>query len=707
MGGEIDSYSFNARHAQKTEDPKEQLYKALINVSVLIMGIDQTESKLIFWNSLKMLGTQLHAVTFAVWRNFESTEELFSERIASWTAKRPLFRTPEADNIRTSLIDPHWRHKAVVTPIKHLSTDEISEDIRQFFSPDPYNSLFVIPITYHSEFWGMISIAFSDKNRVLEKSETEVIQSAGLLFAAATARKEILRNLYEAKEAALTSVKSKAEFLSRMSHEMRTPLNAINGMVSIARTAEDAEKRGQCFDRISSASNQLLAIINDVLDMSKIDTDKLEIHKSDTDFEDLLANVYSINEEKAYSKNINMLFKINRLFSRHIVADSLRVTQVILNLMSNAVKFTPEGGTVSVICDVISENDSQILSVEVRDTGIGIEKQNMPLLFNAFEQADGGITRRFGGTGLGLSISKNLVGLMGGKIWAESEPGEGSVFSLRLPIKWGKPIDFGADVSQLNVSVLIITPNKAEADHLGETLYETGFVSDVEYSIPAALKHADHKYDIIFISEQSIYQNPPGDIKKLTDTFGIDCFVVTGERMFSEEEEKNLEEMGFPDVFQCPVLPARVLRAILAKTGKTVAVKTKVKAKRSRDWRGKRLLLAEDLEINRMIVEGILEETGIEIDNATNGLEAVEMFKRNGEYDIILMDINMPIMDGLTAVKRIRASGRLGAATVPIYALTANAFADDVKNCISAGMNGHIPKPIDVDKLKDVIGLYL
>jgi signal transduction histidine kinase/CheY-like chemotaxis protein len=707
MGGEIELYNYSLRHIPKKEDPKEQLYKALINVSVLIMGIDQTESKLILWNSLKMLGIPLHAVTFAVWRNFESAEELFSERIASWTVKRPLFRTPEADNIRTSLIDPNWKHKAVVTPLKRLSSNEISQEIRDFFSPDPYNSLFVIPITYHSEFWGMISLAFFDKDRVLEKSETEVIQSAGLLFAAATARKDILHNLYEAKEAALTSVKSKAEFLSRMSHEMRTPLNAINGMVSIARTTDDHEKRIQCLDRVSSASNQLLAIINDVLDMSKIDTDKLEIHKSDCDFEELLANVYGINEEKAYSKSINLLFRMSRLFSRHIMADGLRVTQVILNLMSNAIKFTPEGGLVTVSGDIINENDRQILSINIRDTGIGIEKQNMPLLFNAFEQADGGITRRFGGTGLGLSISKNLVGLMGGKIWAESEPGEGSVFTVRLPIEWGKPVDFGADVSKINVSVLIVTPNEAEADHLGETLYNTGFASDIEYSIPGALKHAEHKYDIVFINERLIYENPRSDVKKLTDTFGIDCFIVTGERIFSEDDEKNLEEMGFKDNFQRPVLPARILRAILAKTGKTTAVKTKVSAKRSRNWRGRRLLLAEDLEINRMIVEGILEETGIEIDNATNGLEAVEMFKRNGTYDIILMDINMPIMDGLTAVKRIRASGLSGASTIPIYALTANAFADDVKNCINAGMNGHIPKPIDVDKLKDVIDLYL
>ncbi|MDR0991842.1 MAG: response regulator [Ruminococcus sp.] len=706
MGGEI-IYSYSSRHSKKKDDPKEQLYKALINVSVLIMGIDQTESKLIFWNSLKLLGTALGAVTFSVWRNFESAEELYSERIASWTANRPLFRTPEADNIKTSLIDHNWRHKTVLASAKKIEKTDLSEDIHDFFSPDPYNALFIIPITYHSEFWGMISLAFSDKNRVLEKTEAEVIQSAGLLFAAATARKEIMRNLYEAKEAALTSVKSKAEFLSRMSHEMRTPLNAINGMASIARTTDDIDKRNQCLDRVSSASNQLLAIINDVLDMSKIDTDKLEIHKSDTDFEELLANVYRINEEKANAKNINLRFVMGRLLSRHILADGLRVSQVILNLMSNAVKFTPECGIVTVSGDVINNSNQQFLSIQVRDTGIGIEEQNMPLLFNAFEQADGGITRRFGGTGLGLSISKNLVGLMGGKIWAESEPGEGSVFTVQIPIEWGKTIDFGADVSKLNVSVLIISSGTEEADQLGETLYNTGFPADIEYSLSGAMKHAAHKYDIIFINERIIYENSRGEVRKLTDTFGSEHFIVTGRRSFSEEEEKTLKDMGFDDVFERPILPARVLRAILSKTGKTIAIKPKVSAKRTRDWRGKRILLAEDLEINRLIVSGILENTGIEIDEATNGLEAVEMFKRNGNYDIILMDINMPIMDGLTSVKRIRASGLPGASSVPIYALTANAFADDVKNCIDAGMNGHIPKPIDIEKLKDTIDLHI
>jgi signal transduction histidine kinase/CheY-like chemotaxis protein len=703
MGGEID-YNYSARQKKKKEDPKERLYKALINVSVLIMGIDQTESKLIFWNALKMLGVPLEAVTFSVWRNFDSANVMHSERIASWTAGRPLFRTPEADNIPVSIINPAWKHKNVAVTMKRMTALELPVNIRGFFSPDEYNTLYIIPITYHTDFWGMISVAFSDPDRLLEKSESEVLHSAGLLFAAATARKEILRNLYEAKEAALTSVKSKAEFLSRMSHEMRTPLNAINGMVSIARTADDKEKLTRSLDRIGSASNQMLAIINDVLDMSKIDTDKLEIHKSDTDIEDLLANVYKIYEEKAFEKNIMLSFKMGRLLSRHIRADALRVTQVLQNLLSNALKFTPECGTVTLFADIITEGERQIITFRVTDTGIGIEEENMPLLFNAFEQADGGITRRFGGTGLGLSISKNLVALMGGEIWAESEIGNGSTFVVQLPAEWGRFIDFGTDISNLVVSALIITENETEADFLGETLHNCGFVTHTESTVSGALAHVTGDYAIIFISNEIITKSSKEEVKKLTDKFGTDRFTVTAKRAFTPLEEKFLSDKGFNDIFERPVLPARVIRAILAKSGKTVAVKNKITAVRTRDWRGKRLLLAEDLEINRMIVAGILEETGITIDEAENGLEAVELFKRNGPYDIILMDINMPVMDGITAVRRIRTSGLDGAENIPIYALTANAFADDIKNCIDAGMNGHIAKPIDVEKLKEMIG---
>jgi signal transduction histidine kinase/CheY-like chemotaxis protein len=702
MGGEI-NFNYADRKPKKKEDPKELLYKALINVSVLIMGIDQTESKLIFWNALKMLGVPLGAATFAVWRNFDSAEQLYCERIASWTANRPLFRTPEADNIPTSTVNPNWKHKNFVAAEQRLLADDLPEHVREFFSPDSYNSLYIIPITYHSEFWGMISLAFTDPDRVLAKSETEVLHSAGLLFAAATARKDILRNLYEAKEAALASVKSKAEFLSRMSHEMRTPLNAINGMVSIAEGSNDPEKTAQCLERIGGASNQLLAIINDVLDMSKIDTDTLEIHKTDTDLEDLLANVYKIYEEKAFKKNISLRFKMGRLLSRHIIADPLRVTQVLQNILSNAIKFTPDGGTVSLFADVLFEDDRQVISVQISDTGIGISEQNIPLLFGAFEQADGGITRRFGGTGLGLSISKNLVALMGGRIWAESELGEGSVFTVILPAEWGKSIDFGTDISRLNVTALIITENEAEADYLDETLHNCGFFTAVEKTVSGALTHAIENFAIIFINKEIVKHSRDAEIKKLIDTYGAHRFTVTARRAFDPEEEKNLSQKGFVDIFERPVLPARVVKAILTKTGRTVAAPAKVSAYRPRNWSGKRLLLAEDLEINRMIVSGILEETGIEIIEAKNGVEAIELFQKDGPFDVILMDINMPIMDGISAVKRIRASELPGAETIPIYALTANAFAADVKNCMDAGMNGHIAKPIDVDSFKEII----
>jgi signal transduction histidine kinase/CheY-like chemotaxis protein len=705
MGGEITN-NYESRRKRNNEDPKEVLYKALINVSVLIMGIDQTESKLIFWNALKMLGMPLGAVTFSVWRNFDSADELYSERIASWTVNHPLFRTPEADNIPASAIDLSWRHKTVAAPIKRIAAADLPKDVRTSLSTDTYNTLYIIPITYHSEFWGMISLAFEEADRVLVKSETEVLHSAGLLFAAATARKEILHSLYEAKETALASVKSKAEFLSRMSHEMRTPLNAINGMVSIARSSNEPEKTNQCLDKINSASNQLLAIINDVLDMSKIDTDKLEIHKCDTDIEDLLSNVYKIFEPKVAEKNISLRLGVGRLFSRHIVADPLRVTQVIQNLLSNAVKFTPEGGVITLYADVISREDKQIISIEVTDTGIGIEPENLPILFNAFEQADGGVTRRFGGTGLGLSISKNLVALMGGRIWADSEPGRGSTFTVELPVDWGRFIDFGADISRINISALIISPDSDEANRLGETLYSSGFIVDTESSVEDALKKQESAYEIIFINKKAIAACSDTQLKELTDKFGAERFTVTADRAFTEREEREFEEKGFTDFFERPILPARVIKAILAKSGKTVEAKPKIKANRIHNWKGKRLLLAEDLEINRMIVIGILEDTGIEIDEAANGIEAVELYKRGSKYDVILMDVNMPLMDGITAVKRIRASGLPDAQSVPIYALTANAFADDVKNCLEAGMNGHIAKPIDVEKFKEMIEYY-
>ena len=401
-----------------------------------------------------------------------------------------------------------------------------------------------------------------------------------------------ITELLAAKEQAEQGSRSKSEFLSRMSHEMRTPMNAIIGMTGIAKSSGDPAKKEYCLDRIGEASRHLLGVINDVLDMSKIEAEKFELSFSEFNFEHMLSGVLNVIRFKIDEKKQEFSSDIAPSVPEYLVGDEQRLTQVIANLLSNAVKFTPDMGSIKFNARVIAEEENiSTLQIEVIDSGIGISKEQQENLFHSFEQADGSIARKYGGTGLGLAISKKIVELMGGDIWVESELGKGSAFKFT------------------------------------------------------------------FKAEKS------GKVRK--------------------EHEKN------PDTAAEQSGGAGADEVISSFEGKTA-------------------LLAEDVEINREIVLAMLEDTKLAIDCAEDGNEAFEAFKANpGKYDIIFMDMQMPEVDGLEATRRIRASGIPEGAKVPIIAMTANVFREDIEKCLEAGMNDHIGKPIDFDELMQKIKKYL
>ena len=384
-----------------------------------------------------------------------------------------------------------------------------------------------------------------------------------------------------ARELAERSTQAKSDFLSRMSHEMRTPMNAVIGMSVIGKDAPDIERKDYALNRITEASNHLLGVINDVLDMSKIEADKFELSINAFHFESMISNIHSIFYFQTTEKNINFKIDIDSGIPQVIISDEQRLSQVITNLLSNAVKFTPKNGSVTLSAKTTAENDDFFYTLRfmVEDTGIGISDEQKKHLFVPFEQADGSITRRFGGTGLGLAISKRIVEMMGGSIWIESELGKGSSFIFDIVVQ------------------------KSEAENIT-----------------------------------------------------VDTEEILSDGIFT----------------------------------------------------GKHILIAEDVEINREIVSALLEDTGIEISFAFDGTEAVEKFVSEPlAYELILMDIQMPGMDGYEATKRIRSSGAENAGTIPIIDMTANVFSEDVQRCLSAGMNDHLGKPIDVKMLKNKFLHYL
>lgn len=376
---------------------------------------------------------------------------------------------------------------------------------------------------------------------------------------------------------------SKSTFLARMSHEMRTPMNAIIGMTEIALKSQDTERVNSCLEKIDDASKHLLGVINDVLDMSKIEAGKLQILQTDFVFMDMIEQVKNIVNFKIDEKHQTFKISISENVPQTIVSDDQRLSQVITNLISNASKFTPEFGEIDFIVDsLINKNGEVIIKFLVIDNGIGISPDQQEKLFKSFEQADGSISRKYGGTGLGLAISKKIIEMLGGTVWIESELGKGSTFGFIIPTKEGKTITKG----------------------------------------------------------EAIVENTADD--------------------------------------------------------------------QNNSLKGKVILLAEDIEINQEIVIALLDGLDLIIETANNGVEAFEMVKENPQkYDLILMDMQMPEMDGLESTKKIRSLDDAWAKQIPIIAMTANVFKEDIDKCINAGMDDHTGKPIDIEEVLSKIKLHL
>lgn len=566
-----------------------------------------------------------------------------------------------------------------------------------------------------------------------EKAEAAILYAAviGLLMIVIVIYAYKLRNEYlindELKrqqkilqDALLVAQKAndaKRDFLSRMSHEIRTPMNAIIGMSAVAFNYLDDKKRtADCLSKITFSSKHLLMLLNDVLDMSKIENGKLNIRQELFDLKNLVTSLADINYGLATAKGLAFEIVISGFKDELLLGDSMRVNQILLNLLSNAIKFTPKGGSVRLEIRMLrSASDKIWLRFIVKDSGIGMKKEFLEHLYEPFEQADNGIARKYGGTGLGMAITKNLVAIMDGTIEVESQEGAGTTFMVDLPFGVSK-VDKKTAAEMEEMRVLVVDDDNDTCEHAAVLLKGMGVNVDWALNgfeaiekVRSACEDDRRCYDVCFIDWCMPELDGIETARRMRSYVGPDVLIIIISAYDWSGIEEQAKAAGVNAFIAKPFFASNLYNMLLTVSRKPELGFSAVGNKETYDFGGKKVLLVEDNELNMEIASELLKFVNLQVEHAENGKVAVNIFRnsKEKEYALIFMDIQMPLMNGYDAARCIRSSEHPAAGTIPIIAMTANAFNDDVQAAFDAGMNGHLAKPIDVEVLYKTIARYI
>ena len=508
---------------------------------------------------------------------------------------------------------------------------------------------------------------------------------------------------------------AKQNFLSRMSHEIRTPMNAIIGMTTIAAAfIEDRRRVEDCLEKIGYSSKHLMTLINDVLDMSKIDEGKMTIARETFNLENVAESVTSIIYPQAVEKGLTFTMPLVDITDTVLIGDSLRLNQVLLNLLSNALKFTPSGGSIRLEIRQIQKKNGRVrLRFTVSDTGIGMTEEFISRLFLPFEQEHSATERKNSGTGLGMSIAKNLVTLMGGTISVKSQVEQGTTFTVELDfdvIEDVAPSAIHDHQALESLKVLIADDDRDSCLHTALLLENLQIASQWVLNGTACVQEvlAAHKigedYDVCLIDFKMPDMDGIEVTRQVREVVGPDTTIIIITAYDWSAIEQSAREAGANAFIAKPIFASTLYNTLLAVTGIEKSVRPLNEDHKHPTLSGRRILLVEDNALNQEIAVELLKLVDLSAVSANNGQEALDMFLADGDqYDMILMDVQMPIMDGYEATKAIRRSGHPRALTIPIVAMTADAFHEDVVKAAEAGMNGHLAKPIDPDKLYQTI----
>ncbi|MDE6921923.1 MAG: response regulator [Oscillospiraceae bacterium] len=507
---------------------------------------------------------------------------------------------------------------------------------------------------------------------------------------------------------------AKSRFLSNMSHDIRTPMNAIVGMTAIGLAHIDEKARvNDCLGKIQTASAHLMSLVNDVLDMSRIDSGRMTLSEEPFSLADLVHDVAVIVRPQATQKNQTLHIGIGEILEENLVGDSLRLRQILVNIIGNAVKYTQAGGHIQITFSQCAQPDLQgrpavRLVFSCRDDGIGMSQEFLQRIFLPFERVSSAAVNKIEGTGLGMSIVKKLVDSMGGVITVESEEGKGSLFRIELPLLIGQ----GRKAPALpeGSTVLVAEGRPDLAGQIAACLLSAGLTPvRLETGLAAVTRLTEAQYEgrmpCALLLGQELADMPALDMAAHVRQLAGPDFPIL---LVSDEDWAQIEyravRAGVSAFVPCPLFPSRLLETLSSLTS-GAAAGVEAGGSRDDDYSGSRVLLVEDNELNQEIAMELLGMTGVQVEAAGDGAQAVAKFQNapEGWFDLILMDIQMPVMDGYEAARRIRQLPRPDAQSVWIVAMTANAFVEDVRLARQAGMNEHISKPVDVDRLMEIL----
>ncbi len=532
-------------------------------------------------------------------------------------------------------------------------------------------------------------------------------------------QREQTQALQDALRQAQHANQAKTTFLSNMSHDIRTPMNAIIGFATIAAShMERADQVKDCLHKILSSSNHLLGLINDILDMSRIESGKLQIHNQECNIPELMHNLVNIIQPQMKAKQMEMFIDTFEVVNEDVIADPLKLNQIFINLIGNAIKYTPAGGVVSfrITQHTTSRHGWGDYVFIVKDNGIGMSQEFVEHIFEPFERESTATRSGIQGAGLGMAITKSIIDMMGGEITVESEVGKGSTFTVRIPLQLQDTEKEAEQIKELEgLRSLVVDDDLNVCDSVSKMLKGIGLRSEWTTSGREAIYRAQSAYEegdpyhTYIIDWQMPEINGIETARKIRSAVGEDTPIIILTAYDWTDIEAEAKEAGVTAFCAKPLFMSDLKASLLAANNKDLKAEESGRAWTKTDYSGKRLLLVEDNELNREIAEVILTEAGFMIESAPDGTDAVAMVEKSEEryYDAVLMDVQMPVMNGYEATKAIRAMRREDVKTLPIIAMTANAMEDDKEAALKSGMNAHIAKPLDIELLMSVLRQYL